>query len=77
MNAVDTLPQAIVLTFMLIALVVSVLASSLFVLWVIRYAKACAADRRREKEYAEAWAKTHRANQNIGRYEYDVPGRPE
>lgn len=36
-----------------------------------------AADRRREAEYAEAYRRTHQRNQDLGRYGYDVDGRPE
>lgn len=76
-RAVDTLPQAIGLALVLVLAVLAVIALAAFVLWAIRYAKACAEDRRREKEYADAWLATHRTHQSAGRYEYDVPGRPE
>lgn len=76
-RALVTLPEAVGWALVLVLVVGAGLALASFVLWLIRYAKACAADRRREKEYADAWLATHRTNQHVGRYEYDVPGRPE
>ena len=76
-RALDTLPEAIGWTLVLIASVVGLLVAAAFVLWLIRYAKDCAEDRRREREYADAITRRWRSRQDLGRYEYDVFGRPE
>lgn len=76
-RALATLPEAIGWTLVVVLCVAALLALAVFLLWLIRYAKACAEDRRREQEYARAWAETHRRNQDRGRYLTDIPGRPE
>lgn len=76
-RGLGTLPLAMGWTLVLIASVVGLLVAAAFVLWVIRYLKDRARLRLLEKEYADAWLATHRASQHVGRYEYDVPGRPE
>jgi hypothetical protein len=76
-RALDTLPEAIGWTLVLIASVVGLLVAAAFVLWLIRYAKDCAEDRRREREYADAIVRRWRTNQDLGRYEYDVPGQAD
>ena len=76
-RALDTLPEAIGWTLVLIVSVVGLLAVAAFVLWLIRYAKDCAADRRREREYADEITRRWRSRQDLGRYEHDVFGRPE
>jgi hypothetical protein len=76
-RALVTLPEAVGWALVLVLVVGAVLALAAFVLWLIRYAKACAADRRREKEYADEITRRWQSRQDLGRYEHDVPGRPE
>ena len=44
---------------------------------LVHLARDLAEDRRREARLAEEWRRRHQRSQDIGRYDTDVPGRPE
>lgn len=44
---------------------------------IVHVLQDMAEDRKREAEYAEAWRIAHWKHQHDGRYDTDIPGRPE